>query len=315
MASVALLAFQSVFPLLLLMLTGIFLRTKGMLCDQTIRQLNRISSKVFIPCLLFNNVYSAQLQEAFDGKLFLFEWSCIFVIALSLHLLVPMLVKDSKQQFSYICCLYWPNCTMFGLPVLTSLCGEQGTLTGTIMIAAIAPLFSAGTVVFLERFRNGGRVRPGKLMGNILGNPMLWGSILGISCNLLGLSVPNTLLSPIRSIAGMATPMALICLGAFCRWQSVRTLLRTVLPACLCKLVLIPLAVLLTAYALDFRGLQLLGLLIIFASPSAVSTFSIAEPEFADCQLSAALVSLLSLLSVVSYFIWIVLFHAFGLYH
>lgn len=296
------------------MLAGIVLRAKGMISDSTIRQLNVISTKFFIPCLLFNNVYSADLKTAFQFPLFLLELTCVLTISAVLYFLIPVIVRDRKKQFSFSCCLYWPNCTMFGLPILTSLCGPEGMLIGTIMIVTIAPLFSAGSVVFLEKYRSSGKIRVGKLLKRVLANPMLWGSMLGICCNLLRISIPNAVLSPIRSVANIATPLALICLGAFCKWDSVEQLLKPVLCASLVKVFLIPGFALTLGYLCGYRGLQLLGLLIVFASPSAVSTFSLAEPEFADCDLSALLVSSTSLLSVVSYFLWIILFHAIGLY-
>ena len=313
MGSIVSLAFRAVFPLLCLMLAGIVLRGKGMICDGTIRQLNAISTKFFIPCLLFNNVYNADLRTAFDFPVFLLELGCVLLISAALYFLVPRVVKDRKKQFSISCCLYWPNCTMFGLPILTSLCGSEGMQIGTIMIVTIAPLFSAGSVVFLEKYRSGGALRAATLLRRVFANPMLWGSVLGISCNLLGVALPGVMLSPIASIANVATPLALICLGAFCQWDAVLRLLRPALAACAVKLFAIPLFALALGYVCGCRGLQLLGLLVIFASPCAVSTFSIADSEFADCALSALLVSFTSLLSIVSYFLWIIFFHASGL--
>lgn len=314
MDGVVLLAFRSVFPLLALMAAGMILGGRGMLSQQTIRQLNVASAKFFIPCLLFTNVYSADLESAFDLSLFVLEGLCVLAVFAVLYLLVPLIVKEKKQQLSVSCCLYWPNCTMFGLPILTSLCGSQGRLIGTIMIATVAPMFSAGSVVFLEKYRSRGRLRPGTLIWRVLGNPMLWGSALGIGCNLLKISIPPALLSPITSVAGLATPLALICLGAFCKWGAAVRLLKQTAVVCGIKLFLIPLCTLLVGYFFGYRDIQLLGLLIVFASPSAVSTFSIAQPEFADCELSALLVSAASLLSVGSYFLWIIALHAFGLF-
>ncbi len=314
MGQIVSLAFRSVFPLLALMLLGIFLRSSGMLSETTITQLNKISTKVFIPCLLFNNVYTANLHEAFQLRLFAFELACTLLIAASLYLLVPRLIRDRKTQCSYACSLYWPNCTMFGLPILTSLCGAEGTLTGTIMIVTIAPLFSAGAAVFLERYKSRGHLNGRQLLTHVFANPMLWGSILGVSCNLLSIRLPHVILSPIRSVAGIATPLALICLGGFFKWESSQHLFQPALLGCFCKLLLTPTIVALLALLCGYSGLHVLCLLIIFASPSAVSTFSVTDPSFANCELSAMLVSLSSILSVFTYFFWIVLYQSLAQY-
>ena len=313
MLDIALLAFNSVFPLLALMLVGIFLRAKNMLNDGIIRQLNAITAKVFIPCLLFHNVYSADLRSTFDLSLFLLEVGCLLFISAVLFFLMPHIVQDRKKQFSFSCSLYWLNCTMFALPILTTLCGSDGMLIGTVMIVTISPLFSAGSVVFLEKYRSSGKPHIGKLLRQVFTNPMLWGSMLGTACNLLGIRLPSAVFSPIRSVANIATPLSLICLGAFCKWDHAVHLLKPALIASLVKLFVIPCFALAMGYLCGYRGLQLFGLLIIFASPSGVSTFSIAEPEFADCELSALLVSLTSLLSIASFFFWIIFSHALNL--
>lgn len=312
MGSIITLAFNTVFPLLAMMLLGVFIRSKGYISDETIKYLNMLSSRVFIPFLLFYNIYDSDLRSTFKLNLFLFELMCVAVIFLLLYFLVPVLVKDRKRRYTVFTGMYWPNCMMFALPVLTSLCGEAGRQTGTMMIVTVAPLFSAGTVVITELYRNSEKVRLGHLLKSIALNPMLWGSLLGLALNLLGVDLPAALTSPIKSVAGIATPLALIALGAFFNRASLRSLLRVTALGCVVKLFAIPAMVLAAGLAFGYSGLSLLGLVVIFASPSAVSTFSISDPAYSQPELAALLVSASSLFSVVSYFIWIILLSAIG---
>ena len=122
------------------------------------------------------------------------------------------------------------------------------------------------------------------------------------------------LAAAIRSVAGIATPLALICLGGFFKWESSQHLFQPALLGCFCKLLLTPAIVALLALLCGYSGLHVLCLLIIFASPSAVSTFSVTDPSFANCELSAMLVSLSSILSVFTYFFWIVLYQSLAQY-
>ncbi|MEG0751179.1 MAG: AEC family transporter [Oscillospiraceae bacterium] len=313
MDSIVIVAFNTVFPLLAMMLTGVLLRSLKLIDDGTVKHLNLASSKVFIPFLLFNNVYRADLRSAFNLRLFLFELTFVFLLFAILFVAVPRLVKDRKTQYSVLSAMSWPNCTMFGLPILASLFGSAGTEAGTIMIVTVAPFFSAGSVVITELYRNSERMKLGNLLKSVAKNPMLWGSVLGLTFNLCGIKLPVFLASPISTIASIAAPLALITLGAFCKRGSFSSLRKPAIWGILFRLFLFPALVLAGGVLFGYSGMSLLGLVIIFASPSAVSTFSLANPRYANTELSALYVSATSLLSVASYFIWIVLLRLTGL--
>ncbi len=309
MDSVLVLSLNTVFPLLFMMLVGIFFRAKGMLNESTIGQLNRICTSFFIPFLLFNNIYSADLRAAFRIEIFLFEVCCVISFFVLLYFLLPLFVKDRKLQYSLFAALQWPNCTMFGLPILTTLCGAEGQAIGTIMIVTVAPLFSIGSVILTELYGRNGKVNILHLLRHVFSTPILLGSLFGIVLNLANISLPNIFLIPIRTVAGLAAPLALIMLGGFFTRSTMSGLSKYVMLGCALKLIVFPSIVLFAALLFGIQGLPLISLVVIFSSPSAVSTFSIAEESFANRELSALMVSFSSLLSVLTYFIWIVVLH------
>ena len=53
------LSFEVVLPLLIMMMLGLFLRSVHLVSDSTVKQLNNVVFRVFLPVLLFCNVYPA----------------------------------------------------------------------------------------------------------------------------------------------------------------------------------------------------------------------------------------------------------------
>jgi predicted permease len=58
------LAFSVVFPLMVMMLTGYLLQKKKVTDEHSLNIMNKMVFKVFLPILLFINIYSMDLEEA-----------------------------------------------------------------------------------------------------------------------------------------------------------------------------------------------------------------------------------------------------------
>ena len=69
------LSFNVVAPLFLMMVLGYFLKYIKIFGQHTLDVMNKVVFKVFLPVLLFYNVYTTDLETVFDGKLILFAAS------------------------------------------------------------------------------------------------------------------------------------------------------------------------------------------------------------------------------------------------
>ena len=99
----------------------------------------------------------------------------------------------------------------------------------------------------------------------------------------------------------------LLVIGAGFRWQAALEKRRTTLLAALVKLVLLPAAALPPAAALGFRGEALVALLVMSGTPSAVSSYIMAENMGNDGVLANGIVAVTTLLSAVTLTGWIFL--------
>ncbi len=302
-----LLAGQVILPLLILMALGVMLRKTNLMDEATYKKLNTLIFKVFLPPLIFYNVYKTSLSEAFDGKLILFAVLGVLALFVLLVLLVPLLEKDNRRRGALIQGVFRSNFVIFGVPLTTALMGDAAAGKVAIAVAFVVPLFNFLAVISLEVFRHG---KPDlkKILKGIVTNPLIIGSAIGILFTALGLKLPGFLETAVSDVAKIATPLALIVLGAsldfaLLRANSVRVLLATA-----AKLVIVPLVFLSLAIWLGFRGADIAILLSVFASPTAVSSYAMAQQMGADDALAGQIVA-----STTAFCIFTVFLFVFGL--
>ena len=77
------LSFESIAPIFLMMLLGYVLKSIKLADKKSFDTMNRLVFKVFLPILLFYNIYKTETAQVFDGKLIAFAVAgvlCVFLI-------------------------------------------------------------------------------------------------------------------------------------------------------------------------------------------------------------------------------------------
>ncbi|MEG1353294.1 MAG: AEC family transporter, partial [Oscillospiraceae bacterium] len=121
------LAFSVVCPLFLMMALGYGLRKIGMFTEDLLRQLNRLCFQVFLPLIVFVNVYNSDFSTDFKPGLVGFAVAGVVVIFVALLLIVPRFEKDDARRSVLIQGMFRSNYVLFGLPIAKSLFGEANT--------------------------------------------------------------------------------------------------------------------------------------------------------------------------------------------
>ena len=207
--------------------------------------------------------------------------------------------------------LFRSNYVIMGIPIASALLGDAGLGPVSILIAVIVPIFNVLSVVVLEVFRSG-RPQPVKVLVQILKNPLIIGSALGILALLLKITLPGFLVSAVKGIGSAATPLQLFLLGAFFRFDGLRQYRRELTTVTLGKLVVVPAALLSAAALLGFRGVEFVSLLGIFASPTAINSFTMAQQMGGDAKLAGNAVVATSALCSLTLFLWAMIFKTVG---
>ncbi len=294
---------NAVLPLFLVMAVGYALRRGGLLTGPFLQGANRFCFMVALPALLFKNIYQAESVTFFNLGLIAFTVvGVLVVIGLSL-LIVPRLVPDTRKASAMIQGIFRSNVAIFGLPLAFNIFGESGVQTMSILLMVAVPLFNIMAVIVLTAFsaeRSGPNTK--RLLGEIAGNKLIWGSLAGLVFLLLGWRLPFVVERTVFDIAATATPLAMLSLGGSFSLKTAEENLRYTISASLGRLVLVPLLATAAGVALGFRGCELGGLFIVFASPAATSSYIMAESMGSDGALAGEILVVTTFFSLFTVF-------------
>lgn len=298
------LSFNVVSPLFIVMALGYYLKYIKMLDKQTLDVMNKVCFKAFLPTLLFYNIYKSDVKSAFNPRLIMFSVSCVLILFFILLIIIPKIEKDNKKRGVMIQGIFRSNFVIFGMPVASSIYGDGNIGTTALLIAIIVPLFNLLAVISLEVFRDG-NIDFKKIIHGIITNPLIVASVIGISFILLNIMLPTFIEKSVSDISKLATPLSLILLGGSFSFSDIKEYLKNIIFVVSNKLVIVPLIFIPLAISLGFREIELLTILLIFASPTAVSTFQMAEQMDADHILAQQAIVFSCLFCIPTVFLWI----------
>ncbi|MBQ7324394.1 MAG: AEC family transporter [Clostridia bacterium] len=306
------LSFEAVMPIFLLMALGYLLKGLKFAEKSTFDAMNRLVFKIFLPILLFYNIYQTNLGQIFNGKLILFTVIAILTVFLVGYAVVLKVTRDNARRGVILQGFFRSNYAILGIPLVDYVCGDSATGLASLMVAIVVPLFNILAVICLERFRNKS-VKIGSLLWGILKNPLFLGCMAGAIFLIADLSLPTFVEKAVRSASQIASPLSMVILGAGFAFSGIGKYLKEILITVSAKLVIVPLFAVTAAALLGFRGEALVCILITFGAPVAVSSFSMSQQMGGDEKLAAQNVVMSSALCLLTLFGWIWALSALGL--
>lgn len=306
-------------PIFLVMVIGYILKQIGMLNDNFVTVANKFNFKVTLPFMLFRDISTVNIREIFDLKYVLFcalaSTACFWVIWGA----VKLFVKDKSIRGAFVQSSFRSSAAVMGLAFIENIYGSSAM--GPLMIIGAVPLYNIFSVIVLtfeanedgegEEAAHGGRIK--KAFLNILKNPIILGIAFGMVAALLSLDFPTMVDKTIENVAKMATPLALIALGAGFEGRKALAKIRPTLAASAIKLVIQPLLLLPVAAALGFTGEKMIAILIMLASPTTPSCYIMAKNMKNDGVLTASIIVTTTLLGAFTLTGWIFILKTMGL--
>lgn len=315
---------NAVLPLIICMAAGYLFRRTKLVDEGFCRKCNTFCFKTFLPLMIFMNVYNSDLESAVQPGAFLFAAAAVLVIFAAAFLIIPRIVKKgsvdsagspvsaASRQAVLIQCIFRSNFVIFGYQVVANVYGAGEAAVASVMAAIVVPLYNVLAVITLEYFTNSKNGLRPVILG-IIKNPLIIGAVAALLFKLSGLTLPAPLYTGLSDMAGMATPLALVVLGGTFHFDALRRNAGALAIGTLGKIVVAPLVMVPIAAAFGFRDANLLSLVIVFASPAAVNSYTMAAAYGHDPELAGQLVVVTSVLSMVSVFGWIFLLRTLGL--
>ena len=297
-------------PVFGVMIIGNILKRIGIIDDHFASVANRFVFKVCLSCLVFLDLADTNIRENFDAKYVGFCFIVTLVSILSIWFLAKLILKDKAGVGAFVQGAYRSSAAILGVAFIQNIYGHSGM--APLMIIGSVPLYNIFAVIVLT-FESGNQSVSGdrrqikQAFINILKNPIIIGIVLGLLASLVNLSLPNIAYKTIHNLAVMASPLALISIGASFEGRKALAKIKPTLAASFMKLlgwaaIFLPLAV----YC-GFRDQKLLAIVIMLASPCTPTAYIMAKNMDGDDVLASSIVVTTTLLSSVTLTFWIFL--------
>ena len=309
-------SFNVIAPVFFLMVLGYLLVNYTSLADRKLtKQANAIVFKIFLPCMLFYNVYQSDIGAEIHSRIKLCIWAAggLLILFVLLCLIVPKVVKQENQQGVVIQGIFRSNYLIFGVAVVQNMYGVKSTTTAAILSAILVPMYNFLAVVALSIFGEKRETDWKKIILDIVKNPLIISSVLGIIFSLLGIRLPTAVDTTVQDLAKLSTPIAFMILGGDLDFSKVRGNLKVASVVLTIKLVILPLIMIPMIVMMGYRDADLLSGLLAYQTPVAVSSYIMAQQAGADGQLAGQLVVFSSVLSIFTLFVTILILRTIGL--
>jgi len=304
-------AFSAVSPMLIYMIVGKLVRYAKICSTDTLKSLNQLIFRVFIPLSLFVSIYNSDLGNIIQPKLFLYVELLIILSCVATWYLLKPHIADTTDLVTVTQGAYRSNVVLFGSVLAASLCDDTGMALIGALCAVVVPTLNIESVIMFEMVR-GKNVHVRELLISILKNPLVVASLLGMLFSFLHIPIPGFVLQPITKLGNAATPVALVVLGALISMGSIRRHKRYLIIASVGRLIIIPLVAVLIGLLLGYRGNEMVALVAIFGAPTAVSSAPMAQAMGGNADMAGEIVAATTCACLATLFVFIFILSAAG---
>lgn len=199
------------------------------------------------------------------------------------------------------------NTGFVALPILHSIYGQPAVLPAAVATVFVAAVMFPITVVLLESEKGTGGLsaRPLILVRQIVLNPLVLSTLIGLAWAVGGLAVPTLMAAYMSILAAALTPCALFAIGLSISREGMRANLAASIVLAVVKLVIMPFIVYGLCLALGLKPLYTIAAVVCAAVPTAKTVYILASEYKVEEPLVAATVSITTLLSVATLVAWL----------
>lgn len=303
-------------PVFLVMVLGYFLKQIGTLNEDFVKVCNKFNFTVTLPFLLFRDISSVDIKAVFDLEYVLFCALSTTVCFWAIWGGAKLFIKDKSIVGAFVQASFRSSAAIIGLAFIQNIYGQSAM--GPLMMIGAVPLYNIYSVIVLTfegsdagEKRDTTKIK--KACINILKNPIIIAILLGLVVSLCNIQFPTIINKTVNSVAQLATPLALIGMGAGYEGRKALSKIRPTLAAAFIKLVLQAAVFLPIAVGMGFDGEKLIAIVVMLAAPTTPSSYIMAKNMNNDGVLTASTVVVTTLLAAFTLTGWIYILKSMGL--
>ena len=302
-----------VMPIFFLILLGAFLKRIGIFTEEFRSAANKLVFYVALPAALFRDMASSDIVSIFNLRFLLYAVGASLVIFFLAWILAKVILKEPAAIGASVHGAFRGNFAYIGLPVIRSLMGIETVTAGIMVIAVVIPIYNILATLILSYYDpTGGRPTVRSMALKIIKNPLILSILIGLPFSLWHITLPTMVDTTVKYVGQISTPLALLMIGAALRADTFKSKKAGILLTTVIKIVVAPLIGTAGAILIGIRGEELVTLFVMFAVPSAVSTYIMTRAMKGDGEMAAGIVMVTSLLGIFTMAVGITILRGLG---
>ena len=286
---------NALLPILSLILLGFVLKQLRFIPDLAWTGMERLTYFVLFPALLIHSLGRQRLDGVPWLELLGVVAGVLLLASLTLVLGYRLMPRIPGATFTSVFQGGVRFNTYIALALAQAFFGAEGLAMGAVAAGFMIVLINLLCIGVLSIWGEAATPRPGGLLRDVLGNPLIIACLIGWTLSLSGVGLPGPTQEVLEIIGRAALPLGLLAVGAALRPKALHGHLGPTLAASLVQFGVKPLA---TAGLIVLTGLEgaAAGVLVIaFMTPTAPSAYILARQLGGDTETMASIITLQTL--------------------
>ena len=280
----------------ILITVGFILKKLRLIDEHGSKQLTNILLMIVMPCVLINS-YQKEFKTEYAFNLFL---AAVFTILIHIIMIIisTLLYKreETKRYRINIFSAIYSNCGFMAIPLLSAVLGEDGVFYGSAYLAVFNIFYWTHGVIVYSGTKKALSLKKAFL------NPGVIGTVISLLFFILQIRLPQVIIEPVKYIAGLNTPLAMIVLGGYLANINFKNTLKnlSIYTVSFLRLILFPVIAIILAKIMHLDNTVATAVLISTACPTATIATLFAAKFNLDAEYASELVSISTILSIIT---------------
>ena len=280
--------------LFILIAIGAICRKTKLLGDNAVSSMTNLILYIVTPCVIINS-YTREFKPDMLKGLLITAVAAIISFIINIILAHTLLHdKDSKRERVIRFSSVFSNCGYMSIPLQNAILGADGVFYGATYIAIFNIVLWTYGVRLMSGDKNSISLK------KIFINPGIIGTVLGLIVFLSPVKPLSTISEPIGHLAALNTPIPMLIIGYHLMGSGFKLKGFPVYLSMFLKLILFPSLMFSGLYLFGIRGTVLISSVTSVAAPVAAATTMFSDKFGGDTPLSAAMVSVTTLISIIT---------------
>jgi len=307
-------ALNGILPIFAIVFFGFFLRRKNIINEEFCAASSNLVFIAALPAMLFRDVATTDIRSVFNINTILFAGVSSVVIMVLLQVISGVFIKEKQKRGAFIQGIIRSNYAIFGLPIAYNLFGQEGLTKSAILLAFVTPLINILSIITLTiNSPNHIKTNIFKLIGSIIKNPFIIAIAAAIPFSFFGIIIPEIAIKTINYVSSLAMPLALIGIGGSFSFNSMKKSITLSMIAASLRNIIIPIIITITLIYFGFRGVDAGVVFILYAAPTAISSYIMAKAMGSDSELASNIILISTLSSILTITLGIFFLKSYGI--